>query len=210
MLVSIMILFGHKIRYILTEPPLYVLLIFFLLPGIILSALYTLIQNDIVKSHKFFMRTLFVCCLISVVSVFYISYSNWQEKRTTGNINSNRSFLSNNESGISKIAFDTLVSKFSNPNDIKINVSYVDMVPILNDLATDSIYVIRFLYENMVLKRNCKADFIVLHDTAFILDYNSEIVETEVSLDEFIKKTQQELNRNIQKLPDSVSLKKHF
>lgn len=78
-----------------------------------------------------------------------------------------------------KISFDTLITKFSNPNDIRIRGSYGDVIDTTIESTKHKMRYIRLMYSKNNSVEEYKADFIVYNATANMVYYNILLNESD-------------------------------
>ena len=178
------LLFGGSLLYMIENVGARLLMapLFAIIRGLIIGFILMVVVNDSTKNKKVFTTAQVIsgCILFSVL--LYNHVSKWNHKRNYGNIEANQDyfkyFIKNNRNE-KKISFDTLLTKFSDPNYIELTGSMSEKKDTVINGDTNQLLYIRLMYKKKNLEETLKADFTVSNSIAQMHYYDIPLSESD-------------------------------
>ncbi|RXK59689.1 hypothetical protein ESA94_11525 [Lacibacter luteus] len=171
----LIILFGRDIIYVIKNPLLVLMPLIPVVPAIFFGAIINTVLSRTDRSIKVFTFTYTGCTLIFSLFIGFTFFSSWNHNRKYGNVEANKDYFRNYghvDMTDYKISFDTLITRFSNPNDIRITGSMSDVIDTTIENTKQKMRYIRLMYSKYNSAEEYKADFIVYNAAAKMVYYN--------------------------------------
>lgn len=183
-----------------TNASIFLFPFFPLISAVLFGFIAMVIVNDDAKNGKIFTISHAVCSIAFLLLLIGMQISNWNHNRKYGNIEANKDYFLNTEymdMTDYKISFDTLITRFSNPNDIRITGSIGDVMDTTIKNTKHKVRYVRLTYTKNNSTEEYKADFLVYNAKAHIYYYN-------IPLNNSDKKRIDAEQRKIKKLLDDI------
>lgn len=209
-------LFGVQITRIVFSSGLWLLPLIFVFLGQVLGFISVIAIERPGKNKKIF----HICAIVTSIAfasiVFFVKFSYWKHERDFGNIESNTNYFKYWADDYKKekmMAFDTLIKKFTNPNEIKLTGSFVNKKDTIIDGYKETSYLLRLIYKKKHEDEKYKADFIIVKNKTNLLYFDKPLDNSDqFTIDSLQKKGTEDINAAIKLLPDSIrgQIKKEF
>jgi hypothetical protein len=202
------ILFGGHLFDLILKPSSWVVALIILIAGQIVGFFYFIAHEKVERKAKIFYN----CALFTSIGFGLIILSaeivDWKHQKDLGNIESNEDyfkyFVDQNKSE-KKIAFDSLIKKFKDPNDIKIIGTEINWSDTTIGGSKDTIYFLKYLYNKNYKEGKFEADLTIFKNAAHVNSYDKLLTKSEEHrLDSIHKKGIHNLKEAIKNAPDSI------
>ncbi len=211
--INVVITLTHSAYYrvgiidLIKEPSFWIVhLIFVLIAHIIGFAIFSFKKSNNIGNTYLYSQIFVSSCFIFFI--LYTNYSDWQHEKKYGNIETNQDYFKYYEGDDKyekKIAFDTLITKFSNPNEIKITGSLCSNKDTIVNGDNRLLYFITLFYKKNNSKTNYKAAFTMLKPNAKILYYDKPFDEADrKKIDSIYQNMKKDVENNLNNIPDST------
>jgi len=178
------LLFGRQLLVLLQNMGFRLLAIplLVIIPALIIGFIIMTFVNNNQKTNKIFITTYIICSSLFGLIILEKYFSSWKHERNFGNIESNEDYFKyfiKDNLDEKKISFDTLLTKFSNPNEIEIQGTMSKTKDSIITNSKNSIYFIRIMYKKNTSKGIYKADFTVYNHIAQMHYYDIPLTESD-------------------------------
>ncbi|HLO38876.1 MAG TPA: hypothetical protein VK173_10305 [Lacibacter sp.] len=173
--VFISIVFGGRLSYLFKDFGILVMPLFSIIPALILGFIIMVIVNKNEKNSNIFTISHIICTTTLMLIVIGTKISNWNHNRKYGNVEANQEYFRNTEymdMTDYKISFDTLITRFPNPNDIRITGGSGKVIDTIIGSLHHNVRHVRLIYTKNNSSEEYKAEFIVFNSTAYISFFN--------------------------------------
>lgn len=201
-------LFGGQLYYLITNVWVWVVPLFNLLVGQIIGFFSFILIDKKEQKAKIFYKCAVITCVGFVTVLFGEKLIDWNHQKNFGNIKSNEyyfKYFTEYKKQEKIIAFDTLLKKFKDPNDIKITGAFVHGVDTIIDNSRDTIYFLKLFYRKNNQDGNYKADFTIFKNAAHMNFYDKLLDQNdELRIDSISKSAKKNLEDALKDAPDSL------